>query len=259
MSDVLDAAKDGAEILVCAGRHNVDCPVLLNQKLTMRPIEGLASRPELVRKFEGLSFVVVGHADAVLRGLVLDDNKYYTMNVQVNAGLIVDCVISNGNYTSGYGIGLGMVGGVADRCVIVGTRGSAGADLNSSGLAVALTGNAILRNSLVRGNYADSATTGRSGGIVALRQNAVMENCTITGNTNRQYSVVTALGGGTIRNCIIWGNECGAASLDGSPYWPAFAPYTYLSNIYTLSDAGVTFFDYNCVSANAFGARKSGR
>ena len=254
MSDVLDAAKDGAEILVCAGRHNVDCPVLLNQKLTMRPIEGLAARPELVRQFEGLSFVVVGHADAVLRGLVLDDNKYYVMNVQVNDGLIVDCVISNGYYTSGNGIGLGMAGGVADRCVIVGTRGSAGADLNSSGLAVALTGNAILRNSLVRGNYADSATTGRKGGLVALRGNAVMENCTITGNTNRQYSVVTALGGGTIRNCIIWGNECGTASGDGSPYWPAFAPYTVNNAVYTLSDAGVTFFDYNCVSTNAFGA-----
>ena len=150
MSDVLAVAKSGVEIRVCEGVHDCDAQILLNVRCTLRAAAGVSAKPRLVRRFDGNSFVSIGHPEALVEGLDLDDNGYYSVNVSLNDGVIRDCIIRNGRYTSGLGIGLTMNGGLADRCEILNCGGQG---CNAEGAIVWLRGGATLRNSLVRGNY----------------------------------------------------------------------------------------------------------
>ena len=256
MSDVLAAAKSGVDIRVCEGVHDCDVQILLNFKCTFHAAEGVTARPRLVRKFDGNSFVSVAHDEALIEGLDLDDNKYYTFNVNLNDGTIRDCVIRNGYYTSGSGIGLTMSGGLVDRCEIVGIRGTSEQSYSGRGLALHLSGSAVVRNSLIHGNFAEDSVKGRRGGLISVEGNAVLESCTVTDNTNRQENVICTFGTGTVRNCIVFGNECGQNNVTGSPYFPSYAPM--VSGDVKLVGEGVKTadFDYNCytsVTAMAYG------
>ena len=261
MSDVLAVAKSGVEIRVLEGDHVCDAQILLNIKATLRAADGVTAKPRLIRKFDASSFVAIGNPETLIQGLFFDANKTSPQTVVVNDGVVRDCVIANGSYTTGTGIGVFMNGGLVDRCEIVGHRGTATDDPNASGAAVVINGTAAVRNSLIRGNYVDTATAGRRGGVVAVRGDGVLENCTLTGNTNRFCSVVCAVGGGTIRNCIIFGNEGGVSSVDpDATQWPAFTPYEVVSssgsNRLVVNPAKANFIDYNCyqpASGIAFG------
>lgn len=54
--------------------------------------------------------------------------------------------LSNSQFTSGSGIALDMTGGLCNRCEIVKSHGGNG---SSKGMAVTLSGDAVLRNALV--------------------------------------------------------------------------------------------------------------
>ena len=131
-------------------------------------------------------------------------------------GLVCDTTIENsyaGTHSGGdrFGGGLYMLGGTAERITIQGCRdGTAG--------AVRLNGaSAILRNSVIQGNYSET------GGAVLL-DDGLVENCIISNNTGKSIagSLVTfaagpgaTVRGGTLRNCLVVDNRMTSANGSG--------------------------------------------
>ena len=136
--------------------------------------------------------------------------------VRQMGGLVCDTTIENsyaGTHSGGdrFGGGLYMLGGTAERITIQGCRdGTAG--------AVRLNGaSAILRNSVIQGNYSET------GGAVLL-DDGLVENCIISNNTGKSIagSLVTfaagpgaTVRGGTLRNCLVVDNRMTSANGSG--------------------------------------------
>lgn len=269
IGDAMDATSEGCELRVLGGLNICETDLTVGKRMTICAAPGLSERPALVRDYDD-KLMTISAADAVVRGLDLLGNRpgggrHSVPNfVLMTDGVLSDCLVSGGYYTSGSGIGLFMSGGLADRCEIFDTRGDSveNGNGNATGAAVALTGTATLRNSLVHGCWVEGLKNGkgrRAGLISVSGASATLENCTITGNTNANNAVVTTIAGGVVRNCIIYGNESGTKDnvTPASPYWPAYAPLkTVSSNGYPLDDTRAADFDYNCytsATATAYG------
>ena len=173
---------------------------------------GLASRPFIAR-YDNTSdvYFTVGHPDALVEGLVIDDRKKNLRALQITAsgGTVRNCVVTNAHYTSGSGVGLSAAAGLFDRGVIVDTDASGGAANGAAGLAAYLSGSAVMRNSLI---YRNSTHANESKyGVVYVTGRARLENCTIVSNACGAYPAVyckdtTAGGSAAVVNSIIWGN-----------------------------------------------------
>ena len=203
----LDAAMDGAEIIVLAGTHNAFSDILVNRAITLHAAPGLSARPTLKRRSSGGSttmFVTVSHADARVEGLVIDDNFINpgALRITASGGTVCDCVVSNGSYTTGAGMGISMDGGLFDRGVVVASISSDG----GKGLAAFLQGDAVVRNALIHRNV---IRNGSKQGVVYITGNARLENCTVVSNSCGAIPVVYAAGtggGAAVVNCIIRDN-----------------------------------------------------
>ena len=226
IADVLALAQDGAEIIVLEGVHRTSTQILVNKAITLRADDGLAKRPVFQRSGGSFSeFLVVGHPDALVEGLVFDHARHSIVVVNVTAagGTVRDCVASNGWYTSGGGIGITALGGLIDRCVVEGNQAIQNQD---SGLAVKLFGNAVCRNTLIRRNFYSKSTDGKQG-VVYVTGDARLENCTVVSNTCGNLPAVycantTAGGKASVVNCIIRDNYfCtpAATTYDGGFDW----------------------------------------
>lgn len=174
---------------------------------------------------------------------VIDGLTYDTapggVGAQMSNGLIVDTIIRNCTSpcvnVSRDGIGISMSGGTVDRCLITGNNtvkhGS------SRGGGVYMTGG-TLSNSIISFNEC----SGNGGGVyntegkvvncliygnigwkngtgIAQNGKGKLINLTVTGNHTNQDDTVVACyvaGKGTVKNCIVWGNE-GAAEQISTP------------------------------------------
>ena len=128
--------------------------------------------------------------------------------VRQMGGLVCDTTIENsyaGTHSGGdrFGGGLYMLGGTAERLVIQGCTDGAGGAVRLNGAS------AILRNSVIQGNYSET------GGAVLL-DDGLVENCIISNNTGKSIagSLVTfaagpgaTVRGGTLRNCLVVDNR----------------------------------------------------
>ncbi len=219
----IDAAMDGAEIIVHAGTHNARSQIFINRGITLRAADGLASRPCIARNDNsGDVYFTVGHPDALVEGLVIDDRKKNLRALQITAsgGTVRNCVVTNAHYTSGSGVGLSASAGLFDRGVIVDTDASGGASSGAAGLAAYLSGTAVMRNTLV---YKNATSKNESKyGVVLVAGNARLENCTIVSNTCGAYPAVyckdtTAGGSAAVVNNIVWGNYYNATPAAAHP------------------------------------------
>ena len=214
----LEATPAGGTLHVLAGRHIVRKTISLDKEITVAADEGLETRPTLVRSGVSGSLLRVGHEQALVTGLVLDNNKQYP-DVSIGSGTVRDCVISNAEFTSGTGIALEMTGGLCDRCEIVNCSGT-DAYATAYGMVATLSGSAVFRNSLV--HQCRSRGTGIRPGVVYVSGSATMENCTVVSNSCTSYSVVYVGGNATLRNNIIWGNDYAVLpgqGGEGGPNW----------------------------------------
>lgn len=126
-------------------------------------------------------------------------------NIHMTGGTVVACRITD----SPKGYGVRMNGGLIDRCYVArNAMGYHNAD-GAYGAGIRAANASVIRNSVITGNY----STGGGGGIYMTGAGGVVENCTIVGN------LAAADGGGiwanslgTIRNCIVWGNQAGAGN-----------------------------------------------
>lgn len=180
--------------------------------------------------------------------------------VDITAGLIVDCTISN-NYASGAGGGIAVRGGTALRCVIVSNR--VGYVQTASG-------------------WVSTYGSCYGGGGGAYIDAGLMEHCTIRGNIDYTWNTHSTLSrggggiraaGGTVRNCLIADNQQWSAA-DGGGIWmsggaPLVESCTVVTNIITVAgnsgggiqcDAGmvsntIAYYNYaDGVATNAGGA-----
>ncbi len=228
INEAINAAMDGAEIIVGAGTHRAPSQIFIMRAITLRAADGLAARPRILRcDNTGDVYFTVGNPDALVEGLVLDNAQKNLRALQITAsgGTVRDCVVSNAHYTSGSGVGLSAAAGLFDRGVIVNTDASGGAAGGSAGLAAYLGGSAVMRNSLI---YRNSTHVNESKlGVVYVTGNARMENCTVVSNTCGAYPAVyvektTAGGSAAVVNNIIWGNYfrvTPSAAYPGGPDW----------------------------------------
>ncbi len=219
--DAINCAQDGAEIRVMAGVHQAKAQLNIGRAITIRPDEGLATRPT-IRKAEVFdTFVSMGNPQALVEGIVFDNSYRNPRVLQVVSGTVRDCVLSNGWFTTGSGVGLLTTGGLIDRCIVVGT--SANDDTSTGrGLAAYIDGNGVVRNSLFYNNVIRS---GSKTGIVYVTGKGRFENCTVVSNTCGAYPAIyceNTSAGATVVNSIAWGNyfkTTPAATYPGGADW----------------------------------------
>ena len=149
--------------------------------------------------------------------------------VLLRAGLLVDSTIRNSLITAGggnkLGSGLKVEGGLAERCVITNNTAARSGSAMPFGGGVYLSGG-TLRNSIVAYNTCSGNGGGiqNAGGSVVnclvcdnvaaqdgagvFQGNGSLLNLTIADNrTNTADVVGCSVTGGTMKNCIVWGNE----------------------------------------------------
>ena len=131
--------------------------------------------------------------------------------VYMSGGLLKSCVVTNNNGSpagvSDQGLGGGGVyfeaGGTADTCVI-------SYNVSPLGGGVCLVGGGTVRNCLINDN---------TYGAGAYMTAGTLESCTIARNSADWYQTVSGVSmtGGSMLNCIVWGNQDG--------YNPRFSVY----------------------------------
>ena len=205
-TDAFEATQAGATLHVMAGRHLVDGRILIGRAIAVTADEDLATRPTLVHKATVYQhFVHVADAGASVSNLVLDDNQSYSDRaLSVVAGTVSCCVITNVRVTTAdTGVALNMAGGLCDRCEITDCSGYQHA--TDPGVAVKLSGEAVLRNALIHG-FSLTSPLKRNKGIVYVTGDATLESCTVTSNYCGNCAAVRADGRAVVRNNIVWGN-----------------------------------------------------
>ena len=237
LGDALEAALDGAEIIVSEGVYPVTAEYFIEKGVTVR---GKTGNPE----------------DVELRGDGQNHRIFRLRHPQVK---VCDLVISNGKRTNqdgeacGAGIRIENLGGTVSNCVIRGctisnwNRGGGGVfitadspdalvthcvisnclensgtscnvDWIGGGAAVAMK-NGTVRNCLITGNV----RTGTTGNTTCLYgsvrvDGGLVESCTVADNAAAECAGVWARGG-TVRNCLIAGNRTTVATAANLPVW----------------------------------------
>lgn len=108
---------------------------------------------------------------------------------------VLDGFTLTGGYAD-HGGGVYNNDGTVRNCIITGnTATERGGGVNCVG------DDSIVDNCLIYGNHADVG-----GGVHSLYPQTVLRGCTIVDNTADSYSGGIEFGGGSARNCIVWGN-----------------------------------------------------
>ena len=186
----------------------------------------------------------IAHADAALRNLTVQngtvtaaDVAYAGGNVRLEAGTVVNCVLTGGgkakltDYRGGnlyisagsvvdclmtsplagpgmYGANAYIAGGVVSRCILENAPKTS--SWTAIGAGACLVGG-VIENCLLRGNYA-----GR--GTIALYNSAKAVNCTIVGNVPETFvgggiaGVMITGNSASVINCVIFDNGGTATS-----------------------------------------------
>ncbi len=135
---------------------------------------------------------------AVLTNCLVADNRLNGTRcrgagINIQAGLIVDCVVSNNYYFSGY---------------------------TTEGCAIRATG----KCRITRSRICDNTASGNQSGVSLMHKEALLDNCLVDGNTasGTGGGVYLDSGNGTIVNCTIVGNTAGTGGgifANGNTRW----------------------------------------
>ena len=234
LADAIVWAGDGTTVLLGDGVHVVTNEITVSSASTVKSLHGPGAtavsgnrrwRPFLLLD-EGAVLSGITVTNGVSSGLRFSGgvniqagmvsncvivactaNNTYPAGLHMEGGLFVDSVVTNCGVTGTaevWGCAACIRGGVVDRCRIVGNVSSC-TKARAGGIQVS---GAILRNSLVAGNSA-AAYAG-----VRTDRGGLVENCTVVGNITTAGFSATDYNAGIacnsdedrIVNCVSWGN-----------------------------------------------------
>ncbi len=223
LSDVVNAAVDGCEIILKSGSYNDDAKayeIVIDKAITIRGETGVpedvimngASNP-------GARLFVLDHPSAKVSGMTLSWGEKnaekgfieyfrdaFLFLIDSNGGTVSNCVLRNvkniSNGVQGGAVHLRGAEALLTHCVI--SNNYIKANKNCFGSAVYLA-DGRMENCLLAGNYTSSGTTTETGGTVAIAGGRVV-NCTIVGNSAYDCAGVYATGGEVV-NTIIARND----------------------------------------------------
>ena len=264
----LDAAFEGAEIIVMAGRYQVDSAVSLAKGVRVRSESGKPEDVVFHHKPGTTSYRIftINNAAAELQSVTVEGG-YLQANNSYGGGIYVDllggtvsnCVIRNchvGGWDS-LGGGLYIVKNGADalvtHCVITNNDCSTGGSTGvATGGSAAFVGSGVLRNSLLAYNYQPATDTANAPFGAVQVDGGLVESCTIVKNSARQCGGVNARGG-VVRNCVIAGNVSTSSSDPQNAVWTGNA--SFFENC-----LGSVAINESClVEADPFASASSGR
>ena len=223
LSAALDAALDGAEIVLAKGTYNIDGELFVRKDVVIR---GATGNPEdvIVRRPESASenyrVFTLDNGGALLQDITIAGGRTHVVyengagvSITAKGGRMYHCIVTGCvadwyNSAGGVFIALGSPA-VVDRCVISNCTNNA-VQNQFGGSAIAMEGGTV-RNSLIVGTCQTGAV---AGGAVYVKGGSV-ENCTIVGNEAVVCAgVVTVGSAANVVNCVIASN---AASGAGEP------------------------------------------
>ena len=219
-------------IRVADGVHDASSgPIVLSQAVEIEGENGAGAATLFVP-----NAFTINHRAAVVRGVTLlsEGKRSNDDPFSGTEGTLASCLVTN--FYRGYNVLSCGAGGLVTNCLIAGCRNDhrdclvdidAGSIVDSRIVGNASTHgsyNAILRittglarNCLVAGNKSKAGAVGSTCGFaISLQDKGIVENCTVVGNvddgTERKPAVGIKKATGTVRNCIVAGNE----NLDGA-------------------------------------------
>jgi len=200
IQSAVDAAADGARIVVSNGTYTLGAQIVVDKAITVESVNGAAvttlrcatSRTHRVLKLNNVS--------AVVRGLTLDNGYPYEFEngvvevwrgggAYVRAGTLVDCTVTN--------------------C----SSATTAASKNMQGIGIYLAGaGALASNCVVTSSF--GAYSPRGGGAY-VDAGALMTHCTLRNYSGDAYGGAIGAGayvnGGTLRWCNVYSNACSNA------------------------------------------------
>lgn len=202
LSTLLGIAQENAVITILEGTHDIPFQITPSKAITLKAAEGLKTRPVLdfTTPYNAGSTITINNGNTLVEGLHFN-SMGSPRAVEISAGTMRDCIISNVHYTSGWAIGINATGGLIDRCEFIKVGGTD----QGEGLVAVLDGTAVMRNCLVHKNQVDNATDSKKG-VIRIKGNATLENCTIVSNSCGKVAAVYCDGNAKVINNIIWGN-----------------------------------------------------
>ena len=212
-SETLDAAVaaalDGCKIRVMEGS------IAISGLKIFRSVEIFGdNREKSILKGTDKSNAIYVYDKSLLHTLTFQDGG--TIINLYGDSVVSNCTVFSGNVATG-GSGIDMRHGLVTHSLVYECTANQG-----SGLGVSLGNDAVLRNSIIRNCHCTGshASTFSYGAVIVSSASAVVENCTIYGNyckgSTSYCGGVYLTAAGTVRNCIIRGNEANAG-LIGSP------------------------------------------
>lgn len=234
IADALEAACDGATILIGDGTYDVTSTIVVEKGVTLIATNG-HEKTTLKANLDKTSItpLVVNHAGAVVKGFSVTGGRP-TYTAAIGGGVLIGAqggriegMRIHGNKNAGYdprGAGLGMNSSAAfaTHCII--SNNTIDSIYYSYGGGVAIFGG-TLQNSLIVNNVnTRSSSMSVGGGVYASGSACRLVNCTVAANLSANegggiYRVGTLAAGPQIINCITFGNTSTSSSFRGAPDW----------------------------------------
>ncbi len=210
----------GVEIVVLSGSRSNDTGMFLATPVTIRGESADPADAEIVDDVVGSRAFTITHTDVVVSNLTISGKGIRTNggqggHIRMSAGLVANCVITNGHASAqkGYGDGgnIYMTGGRLERCLVTGGRAQWGGFPNheSCGMGLYATGG-VIDSCFFKDNKTDSSD-GQNSASVYLNGAVTMVNCMVTGGWSRNYNgkgsgIHINNASAKVVNCIAYGN-----------------------------------------------------
>ena len=241
IADALSVATDTDEIIVDGGEYEIEATLSIvnavhlhsrdgRSATTLRPASGVTAR-----------LVDVRNANARVSGLTISGGNQ-SLGVNVDSGLIDDCVIENCIGGSGAGAYVGA-NGVISNCIVRGNAANVKTSLGggayvagrmtdcvvsnnqqrdtyygSGGGGLCLAGAGSCLRTVIAGNAINSSGSAATGAGVYFNTSGLLADCLIVGNSgvNVRAAGVTVNqnAAGTVLNCTIARNTVGVGQPD---------------------------------------------
>ena len=203
---------DTPYVLVSNGTYGVSADITIDKPAVVASLTGNPDDVKVRRASGNIHIFNLNHADAVVRGVAIQDGYFSGYAFQgpgvyigAGGGAVEDCVIRNctvsGDYTRG-AIYMNSDYGRISRCVISNCVCTA----SSQGGAAISMAKGLVENCLVTRNQYNDSNSSHDRGIVTI-SGGTLQSCTIAGNSGKYFAgVCAANAAASISDCIIGGN-----------------------------------------------------
>ena len=209
IKDGMTYFQSGMTMVLGDGTHYIDGDAVeVKKNVTITSLNGAGST-FIARSSGSGQLFIVDHADAVLEGFTVEGGSFgnYARGaiICIAHGTVRDCRFIRNTFIGHGGVTPDSDNAKVERCVFIGNysydQGPAAVKLNGK--------NTKVLDCLFVCNTNKATNAGYNGGALLLaNSSAEVRNCTFAGNVS-QSPVPAGIynsGGGTVRNCILFGN-----------------------------------------------------